>query len=837
MAIGLLTIALLAACQTPQAEKGTPAEGIEGAGTPGEVTGTVEVTRTGAWVDTVVVLEEPNADAAVSRLEAGDLDVYAFAISTASTYKKIKESEALHYKTSYGSYNEITFNPSACADETQLNPFAVPRIREAMNYLVDREYIIQEFMGGLGTPRWVPINTASADRGRLAAEIRQIEAKYAHNPEKAQEIVSEEMEKLGATFEGGKWMFSGKPVTLIGLIRTEDERTQIGDYFAGLLQDLGFEVTRSYKTGTEAAPIWQQADPKECQFNFYTGGWVSTAVNRDASSNFNFFYTPKGLPRPLWQAYTPVQAFEDLAQRLNDNDYRTLEERKELFASALPLAMEDSVRIWLLDRSSVAPLRKEVDLAADLSGSIYGSSLWPYTLRRLGQVGGSIRWASAQILTEPWNPVAGTNWVYDTALIRATADSAAIVDPNTGLAWPQRIASLDVQVEERLQVGKTNDWVNLEFVPEIVVPTDAWVDWDAEKQVFITAGEFFTETAKAKMKTTITYPPDLFEKVKWHDGNNLTMGDMMMFLIINFDQAKEKSAIYDEAQVAAFESFMATFKGIKIVSQDPLTIEYYTDNWTLDAENAAGNFNALWPYYGYGPAPWQSIAIGVMAEADNKAAFSANKAQIKEIEQFSFIAGPTLEILKGYLDEAVAAGTVPYSPTLSAYITPEEAKARYESLQEWFRVRGHFWIGTGPFYLQRAFPVEGTVILERFRDFPDPATKWLRFSEPAIPDVAIDGESQVIAGEAATFQVLVNLGDKPYAASDIYSVSYLLFDSKGEMVDSGQATLKEEGIYEIALSQEMSQALGEGSNKLEVIVVSRLVALPSLEEFEFVTAP
>jgi hypothetical protein len=36
-------------------------------------------------------------------------------------------------------------------------------------------------------------------------------------------------------------------------------------------------------------------------------------------------------------------------------------------------------------------------------------------------------------------------------------------------------------------VGKTLDWVDLQFVPSIEVPGDAWVDWDAENQVFITA--------------------------------------------------------------------------------------------------------------------------------------------------------------------------------------------------------------------------------------------------------------------------------------------------------------------------------------------------------------
>jgi hypothetical protein len=37
------------------------------------------VDRTGTWVDTVVVVEEPSDAAAINRLEVGDIDVYAFA--------------------------------------------------------------------------------------------------------------------------------------------------------------------------------------------------------------------------------------------------------------------------------------------------------------------------------------------------------------------------------------------------------------------------------------------------------------------------------------------------------------------------------------------------------------------------------------------------------------------------------------------------------------------------------------------------------------------------------------------------------------------------------------
>ncbi len=854
----LVVSAVLVACGTPTTVEVTrvvtevvPGEEVVKEVTvvvPEEVTVVVEaptpapvpVDRNGAWLDTVVVVEEPNADAGVSRLEAGDIDVYAFAISSPAVAQRIRETD-LKTATSYGSFNEITFNPTVFTNG-KLNPFIDPKIREAMNWLVDRDYIVQEIMGGLGVPKYVPIGAASSDRAALAAEIRQIEAKYAYNKDAATEIIKTQMEALGATMVDGKWTFNGEPVTLIGLIRTEDERRQIGDYVSNELESIGFTVDRQYKTSAEASPIWLRGEPTDGLFHFYTGGWVSTAISRDDGGNFLFYYTPSGLPRPLWQAYTPTPELADLAQRLNDNNFTTLDERKDLFAQALPLAAEDSVRIWLLDRTSVAPYRPEVSVSADLSGSIYGSALWPFTARLNDQLGGSMTWAMPSILTEAWNPIAGSNWIYDQALIRATQDAAVYPDPATGLNWPQRLEKAEVFVKEGLPVGSTLDWVKLEFVPEITVPEDAWVNWDATNQVFLTASEYYTAgipvtATVANVKVVSYYPADIFDTVKWHDGSNFSMGDMIMFWILQFDQAKPESLIYDEAQVPAFESFMATFKGLRIVSTNPPVIEYYTDQFGLDAENTVSSARALWPNYNQGTGAWHNLGIGVMAEEKGLAAFSPDKAAAKEIETVNYISGPTVEILNGQLISATAESKIPYAPTMSLYVTPAEATTRYQNLTEFFRRRGHFWIGTGPFFLQRAFPVEGTVILERNPDFPDASDKWSRFSEPAIATVEIDGPGQVTIGQEAVYDIFVTFQENPYALGDIQAVTYLVFDATGALAATGTAEGVADGQWQVKLASDVTSKLAAGADRLEIVVASKLVALPSLATYQFVTVP
>jgi peptide/nickel transport system substrate-binding protein len=427
-------------------------------------------------------------------------------------------------------------------------------------------------------------------------------------------------------------------------------------------------------------------------------------------------------------------------------------------------------------------------------------------------------------------------------LYRATGEFSYIADPNTGLAWPHRIESYTVTAQEGLPVAKTLDWVNLEFAPEIVVPDDAWADWDATNQVFITAGEKYTETATAAVKLTTVYPADLFETVKWHDGSPFSVADMVLFFILQFDQAKPESAIYDEAQVAALDSFLSTFKGVRIVSTDPVTIEYYTDNWSLDAESAntgITNLTTLWPYYGFGQGSWHALAIGLLAEENALAAFSDSKATELEVERLNYISGPTVEILNSQLLSATADSYLPYAPTLSQFVTAEEAAARYENLGEFFRRRGHFWIGTGPYFLQRAFPVEGTVILERNADYPDPANRWERFAAPAIAIAEVDGPGRVTIGEEATFDIFVDDESRaaPYAVDDIQEVKYLVFDATGELVSSGVAEASEDGLWQVTLGSDVTTGLEAGSNRLEIVVVSKLVALPTLTSFEFVTAP
>jgi peptide/nickel transport system substrate-binding protein len=479
-----------------------------------------------------------------------------------------------------------------------------------------------------------------------------------------------------------------------------------------------------------------------------------------------------------------------------------MEEREALFTQALALALNDtgsgSVRVWLVDETSFTARRADTVISNDLVGGVSGSQMWPYVIRFENQEGGTVRIAQQALLVEPWNPVAGSSWTYDQMPIGATQDYGLLSDPVTGLAWSQRVERSEVVALAGLPVTRTLDWVDLHFAPTLDVPADAWVDWDAAAQRFITAGEKYPGGLTASVKSTVYYPTDLFTTVTWHDGSPLDLADFVMSMILQFDRGKPQSAIYDEydgVYASLWSAFMNHFRGVRITSTDPLVIETYDSQFQLDAEL---NVNAWWPNLVFGPAAWHNLALGVRAEADGQLAFSADKASSLGVEWMNWVGGDSLDILAHHLDPSTAQSYIPYAPTLSLYVTPAEAAARWEKLQAWYAARGHFWLGTGPFYLESADPVAGTVVLQHYAAFPDLAGRWDRFAAPT-PVVEINYASGApgslinVTGNgfppSSTATVVVNgetLGQQPVSAGGTI----------GFTLDTAGA---EEGVYHLAV--------------------------------------
>ena len=805
-------------------------------------------TRRGGWLDEIVV-SVVDGDSAVSQIQAGTIDFFSFNLAS-SAFPAIQEA-GLASTQSLGGYYGISLNPAVFTDTSRLNPFSNRKIREALNWLIDRNYVNQEIYAGGSMPKLLPITTQLVEYTNLIDTARALESKYAFNPDRAKEVIDAEMPGMGAELgSDGKWQFNGVPVTLTFIIRSDGDGTRqpMGDYVSNQLESIGFTVDRQYKTSSEAFNIWQGTPAADGQWHLYTAGYNPAGLGslRDEAANIQQSYLNTSIQagEPFISNVSDPE-FQQLGDDLAQGNYASKEERDAMMARALELSMEDSLFVWVIDQRVYSPYNENVQVTFDLATGPESTNVGPYNLRFKDQEGGTMKIGTNDLFTQPWNTVAGSNWVWDAHVMRMTTMGTSnaggggglMADPYTGLAYPQRIASAELVYKEGLPIRQNLDWLTVTAAPQIDVPEDAWVDWDATEQRFITAGEKFPDGLTANVKSVVVYPDDLFETVKWHDGSPISVGDFVMNFIQGFDPAKPESPIYDESLALSVDAALVAFKGYRITSTDPLTIESYTDAYVNDAEL---NVAPLWPQSAFGLTGengWPILAISNLAEANGELAYTQDKSDAAQIENTSWVGGPSLEILVKYLDQAASESYIPYEPTLGEYVTKEEADLRYANLKQWYEDHGHFWVGTGPYYLDQVFTTEKSAVLKNNEEFVDTADSWAEFSEPKIATTILDGPGQVKVGEEAVFDATVNFKDAPYPQSDISRVKYILYDATGEVVSVGDATAVADGQYQVTLDADTTSQLPTGSARLEVAVVPIPVAIPSFTSFDFVAVP
>ena len=804
-------------------------------------------TRHGGWLDEIDV-SVVAGDSALSQLQAGTIDFYSFNLASDS-YPAIKEA-GLPSTQAFGGYYGISLNPAVFTEATRLNPFSNRKIREALNWLIDRNYINQEIYAGGSLPKLLPITTQLVEYTNLIDTARALEAKYAFNPDKAKEVIDAEMPGMGAELADGKWAFNGEPITLTFLIRSDGDGTRqpMGDYVSNQLETVGFTVDRQYKTSSEAFPIWQGTTAADGQWHLYTAGYIPSGLGslRDESGNIQQSYLNTSI-----QASEPVisnvsdEEFQELGDALAQGQYSSKDERNQMMARALELSLEDSLFVWTIDQQVYAPYRENVQVTSDLATGPESTNVGPYNLRLRDQEGGTMKVGTNDLYTQPWNSVGGSNWVWDAWVMRMTTMGTSnitgggglMADPYTGLPHPQRIVSAELTYKEGLPITQNLDWLTVNTAPQVDVPEDAWVDWDATEQRWITAAEKFPDGLTANVKSVVVYPDDLFETVKWHDGSPISVGDFVMSMIEGFDPGKEESPIYDASLALSINAGLEQFKGYRITSTDPLTIESYGDTYYSDAEL---NITPIWPQSPFGLTgenSWPVLAISNLAEAAGELAYTQDKADNEQIENTSWVGGPSLEILSKYLDQAASESYIPFEPTLGEYITKEEADLRYANLKQWFEDHGHFWVGTGPYYLDQVFTTEKTAVLKNNTEFPDLADRWAMFAEPKLAQIQLDGPAQVKAGEEAVFDAVVSFKDLPYAEADVKEVKYILYDTTGAVVEVGLANLLSEGQYQVTLAPDTTSKLPNGSARLELAVVPIPVAIPAFTSLDFVAIP
>ncbi|HDD26833.1 MAG TPA: hypothetical protein ENF75_07105, partial [Acidilobales archaeon] len=211
---------------------------------------------------------------AIQEIRAGKSDGRLFRIPRALA-SELQAEGAAQIVISWTGMVDILLNPVPKSVTGKFNPFEYREVRFALNYLIDRSFIVNEIYKGAAKAIIAPV----ADIMPGYVEVLPVLGKYRFTYDfvKAYQMISEAMKKVGATkTPEGYWVVDGEVVTVKFIIRIEDERRQIGDLLADQLEKVGFKVERLYKDFMAAITLVYMTDPKDLEWHLYTEGWGFT---------------------------------------------------------------------------------------------------------------------------------------------------------------------------------------------------------------------------------------------------------------------------------------------------------------------------------------------------------------------------------------------------------------------------------------------------------------------------------------------------------------------------------------------------------------------------------
>jgi Predicted solute binding protein len=354
-----------------------------------------------------------------------------------------------------------------------VNPFAFREIRLAMNYVVDRASFASAVMRGFAVPMYMFLSPYDPDYALVADIVAKYEFEY--NPTYAKQLVEGVMKDIGAVMEGGVWRYEGKPVNVILIIRPEDERRDLGYMFNTELKLLGFDTTPRELPFAQAIDLIYGTDPKDLQWHVYTAGWGKSGIDKYDSSTVAqycapwFGYMPGWGETAFWNYKNDV--LDNLTQRIYAGDFKSKEERDELYRNATEICIQESIRIWVAARLDTWPVREEVkgvtlDLGAGLRG-IWNLREMYVEGRNTLNVGHLYVWTA----TSEWNVFGGFTDVYSVDWERVTYDPSSWSHPFNGRPIPFRAqwavftagpdGELDVPSTAKIWDVKKDEWVQV----------------------------------------------------------------------------------------------------------------------------------------------------------------------------------------------------------------------------------------------------------------------------------------------------------------------------------------------------------------------------------------
>jgi len=681
-----------------------------------------------------------------------------------------------------------------------INPFAFREVRFALNYLIDREFIVTNIYGGYAAPMY----TCYSFYDPMYSLIADIVAKYkfTYAPSLANELITKTLTAVGAVKEGGKWYYDGKEIKIKFVIRTEDERKDLGDMLATELERLGFVVDRMYMEFGEAISIVMASDPKELRWHLYTAGWGKGALDKWDPWPLAQFHAPwfgyvVGYGVPEWWNYRNA-TIDELTMALALGKFKSKEEFIEKSRKAVEIALQEAVRIWIATSmdvyTAIADLKGvTLDLGAGLR-TIFGAREWYIPGNDTIRVGHRWVWSARTV----WNPFGGFDDVYSVDIERQTWDPFIWRHPFNGEPIPFRV---------------TYDVVTAGPEGVLDVPTDA-IWWDAVNDRWIHVKPGTNATSK------VVFDLSKLIGTKWHHNITITWADVLGYWAEWIDICYDPDKSQLESSIAsANKAFFDIIKGIRILP-DEKKLEVYIDYWHFDKAYIAdmATLSLI--------NPIELVLVqDYLAFTAKTYALDETRSRAEKIPQLNLVLAEHAKDVRAIAEKWLSEGYFPsnyFTVDGESYMTPDEWKARLNALIRWIDTYNSAWISNGPFKVVVFDKDKQIVKLKAFRDptYPFTPGTWY-FGLPRPVKIVSVGVPVVSPGESATIVITVT-GEPPI------TVKYILRDPvTNKIIASGDAEQIGPTTFQVILPPEVTAELKEYSAyELITIAFSEKVAMP-----------
>src|SRR5207244_3845638 len=135
---------------------------------------------------------------------------------------------------------------------------------------------------------------------------------------------------------------------------------------------------------------------------------------------------------------SPYPELSDMAIRHRDGSYSSVEARQALIERGTTLAVNESVRVWLVATETFAYSDRISNVAYDLDGGLWS----PFAVRtaRFASPGGTLQVGQRLQFLSAWQPWQGFSSIYDLVVGNTFMDSGVAIHPHTGQYIPVRAA-------------------------------------------------------------------------------------------------------------------------------------------------------------------------------------------------------------------------------------------------------------------------------------------------------------------------------------------------------------------------------------------------------------